>query len=110
MKLSELDPSFLISVDERTHRRTNLITEADGVIFLCPKCYQENINSDRGIHSIICWQPHIPLDGIKSGPGRWNFEGTGYDDLSLVNGSSSVALNGGCNAHFWIKNGEIINC
>jgi hypothetical protein len=80
--------------------------DADGIYFLCPKCFAEH--PDRvGVHGIICWRPRVPPD-IKPNPGRWEFTGTGLDDLSLVAGSSSVLLTGGCCAHFHVTNGQII--
>jgi hypothetical protein len=107
MKLTDLEPSFLKITGEHSHKRIDTIQGADGIVFLCPKCFSDNAGTDKGVHSIICWQPHVPLTSTKSGPGRWNFQGTSYADLSLVNGSSSIALNGGCQAHFFIKNGNI---
>lgn len=106
MKLTELEPQFLESKNPVTDHYVDKIEEAQGIIFLCPKCFLENKGS-KGTHSVICWNPTVPQDRNPK-PGRWNLVGTGYDDLSLVNGSSSVALNGGCNAHFYVKNGEII--
>jgi hypothetical protein len=41
-------------------------------------------------------------------PGRWDFQGTGLQDLTLVAGSSSVLLTGGCRAHFFVRDGEIV--
>lgn len=105
MKLSELEPTFLKSTGDLTHRQIDDIKEADGIMFLCPVCFAKN-NGPVGTHSIICWQPHVPQD-IHPKPGRWKLVGTGYHDLSLVAGSSSIALTGGCNAHFFIRNGNI---
>jgi hypothetical protein len=111
IRLIDLEPEFLKKTGEATHNRiVKDISEADGICFLCPKCYRENLGTDKGVHSIICWQPHIPESPLIAGPGRWRFEGTGYEDLTLVNGSSSVALKGGCNAHFWVRDGKIVDC
>jgi len=41
-------------------------------------------------------------------PGRWEFIGTSFENLSLVAGSSSIQLTSGCMAHFTITNGDII--
>lgn len=81
------------------------IAEADGIRFLCPKCFTTN-GGPRGTHSVICWRPRVAAH-ITPGPGRWEFEGSGLADLTLVAGSSSILLHGGCNAHFWIRAGEI---
>lgn len=63
-----------------------------------------------GTHRIICWRPRVPITPSMVGPGRWDFEGTGYDDLSLVAGSSSVQILGGCAAHFFVRAGEVVAC
>jgi hypothetical protein len=105
MRLRDLDPRFL-EIGEPGHwREHDAIGEADGVLFLCPKCFRANAGS-IGTHSVVCWQPHVPQTE-KPTPGRWSFEGSGYDDLTLVAGSSSVALQGGCAAHFFVRNGAI---
>jgi hypothetical protein len=106
MKLTELDPKFLKRVDDHNFNETDLISEADGIMFLCPVCFKNN-NGSKGTHSIICWQPHVPQT-TNPIPGRWNFLGTGYDDLELQAGSSSIFLEkADCAAHFFIRNGQI---
>lgn len=105
MKLIELQPEFLKIKDKRSYFKTDNIKEADGIFFLCPVCFLKN-NGAKGTHYAICWQPHVSLD-FKPTPGRWEFLGTGFNDLTLVNGSSSVLFQDGCGAHFFIKNGEI---
>ena len=124
MKLLELDPQFIkreirpchigapdcITISEHTeheyHVPVDNITEADGIIFLCPVCFVAN-KGDVGTHAIICWRPRVPLD-IKPGPGRWEFHGTGLNDLTLTAGSSSIFLTTAeCKAHFFITAGEI---
>ena len=105
MRLSELEPTFLKRTGDLTHRQIHDIREADGIMFLCPVCYKAN-NGPIGTHSIICWQPHVPKD-VSPKPGRWAFNGTNYEDLTLVAGSSSILLTGGCNAHFFIRKGNI---
>jgi hypothetical protein len=104
MKLIELEPKFLHIVDEKTSEETDDINRAQGIIFLCPKCFH---GDRRGVHSIICWAIGVPLER-SPGPGRWALAGTGYEDLSLVAGSSSVLLTSGCRAHFFVRNGEIV--
>lgn len=109
MKLAELEPQFLKIKDERTYLHVDNIKEADGIDFLCPVCFVANGNSNKGTHHIMCWQLHVPQTHYPI-PGRWNFLGTCFTDLTLQNGSSSVLLTGGCRAHFFIKNGEIKLC
>lgn len=107
MLLQDLNPQFLKIKDERTFQHVDTVAEADGMAYLCPVCFRNNGNSSKGTHSVISWQPHVPAN-MEPGPGRWNFVGTGFNDLSFVNGSSSIALTGGCNAHFFITQGKII--
>ena len=110
MRLVELEPEFLKWTDDHHFQRIDTIQGADGVMFLCPVCFQTN-NGPVGTHAVICWAPQVPQTTYPV-PGRWQLQGTGYQDLTLVAGSSSVFLNspGGCGAHFYVRNGEIIMC
>lgn len=108
MRVTELEPQFVKIIDERTTQDVDDIASADGIMFVCPKCII-TLGGRAGAHSVLCWQPHVPQSRTP-GPGRWNFIGTGYSDLTLLAGSSSIALTGdGCKAHFWITSGEIVN-
>lgn len=109
MKLLDLEPQFLKRTDDTSWRRVDSLAEADGVLFVCPKCLEER-GSRPGVHSIICWDPSVPQTTSPK-PGRWNLVGTGLADLSLVAGSSSVLLTSpdGCGAHFFVRDGEIVN-
>lgn len=111
MRLSELKPKFkrIEQRDGHTYFVSEGVTieNADGICFLCPKCFVEK-GGPVGTHRIICWRPRIPLSE-SPGPGRWEFQGTSIDDLTLVAGSSSIKLEGGCQAHFFIQKGEIKN-
>ncbi len=82
------------------------IKEADGILLLCPLCFQNNGGSNIGVHSILLYQPHIPQEYNPTG-GRWSFLGTGLEDLELVAASSSIQLEEGCKAHFFIRNGAV---
>jgi hypothetical protein len=93
--------NYHIDVDE--------IAEADGICMLCPKCFDDAPMGPVGTHSIICWTPKISLDHDPK-PGRWDLVGTSLDDLTLVAGSSSVALQGGCAAHFLVQQGSVVAC
>lgn len=105
MRLSDLEPKFLKIINNKLDTTLNSIVESDGIIFLCPVCFKAN-NGPIGTHSIICWRPHVDKEKMP-GPGRWEFQGSGIEDLTLVAGSSSILLTGGCNAHFYIRNGSI---
>jgi len=127
MRLSELEPS-LKKIERRpdtwTRRKEDgsdeqvsglrtyfvevqTISEADGIWFLCPKCFRDN-GGNVGTHSVACWRPSIPLSDDLTGPGRWELVGTDFNNISLVANPTSVQINGGCNAHFTVSNGEII--
>lgn len=106
MKFSLLEPTFLTIEDPKTYRLTDRIGEADGVQFLCPVCFMQN-QGRVGTHSIICWRPHVSQE-VPPTPGRWEFKGTGYGDLTLFAGSSSILLRTSpCKAHFFVENGEV---
>ena len=107
MKLVELDPKFLKHILEdgiEIHRYCEF-DEADGIQFLCPKCFRSN-SGRVGTHSIICWRPRIPQT-VYPKPGRWEFLGTGISDLTLVAGSSSILLTSGCMWHGFIEGGNV---
>lgn len=108
MKLRELQATFQRIAGPRLWQRVDSLSEADGVLFLCPKCFAAN-GGPIGTHSVVCWRPHVPQTESPI-PGRWQFEGSGLDDLTLVAGSSSVQLVGGCNAHFYVRGGAIQMC
>jgi hypothetical protein len=107
MKLVDLEPEFIKLESEDTWRciRSTLVSDADGIIFKCPKCFIKN-NGSIGTHSVICWRPQVPLT-IHPKPGRWEFVGHSFCDLSLKASSNSVLLFGSCRAHFFIENGMI---
>lgn len=106
MKLTELEPHFLVRKSEKVFRLADTIDGADGIQFLCPKCFAAN-GGRVGTHIIICWTPAVPPT-VSPQPGRWRLMGTDYGDLNLVGTpSSSVKLMGGCQAHFSVTNGEI---
>jgi hypothetical protein len=116
MKLTDLEPEFLtwyVEDGRIYHGHVRTIGEAQGVMFLCPKCFAAN-NGPVGTHRVICWSRSrgVP-DDANPQPGRWALDGTGLDDLTL-NGdppgqARSVQLLGGCNWHGHITNGEVTN-
>lgn len=84
------------------------LAEADGVWFLCPKCYAEN-GGRIGTHSVICWFVGKVSDDVDPKPGRWTPTGTGLHDLTFVPSperSQSVLLTGGCLWHGFVVNGD----
>ena len=83
------------------------LADAQGVMFLCPKCYAEN-GGPVGTHMVLCWFAGrgVPEDEAPL-PGRWNPSGTGIEDLTFVGpGAASVLLTAGCCWHGFVRNGE----
>lgn len=111
MRLRDLDATFLkvLPPDGEGHRwfQTGVaLSEADGVQFLCPKCFAAN-GGKVGTHSVICWFAGRVDGELDPKPGRWNPSGTGLDDLTFVPpGAVSVQLIGGCNWHGFVSNGS----
>ena len=104
MKLRDLDAEFVLAAPNDSIGHTLGLKEAQGVMFLCPKCFAEN-HGDVGTHSVVCWfrDRGVPSDRAP-GPGRWDVSGTSIDDLTL---NPSVHLSGaGCGWHGWIRNGD----
>ena len=89
------------------HYRVEQLLQADGVMFLCPKCFYAN-DGPAGTHWVICWfAGKVPPDA-QPGPGRWFPAGSGLADLSFVGtGSTSVHLRSGCGWHGHVRNGEV---
>ena len=78
---------------------------ADGVMFLCPKCFAAN-GGRVGTHCVICSFAHVPQT-VSPQPGRWEPAGAGLDDLTFTGpGAASVLLIGGCGWHGFLKNGD----
>lgn len=110
MRLRDLDAKFLFfykADNHQYHRYVDTLAEANGIMFLCPKCYTDN-GGPVGTHRIICWFANhgIPDDAVP-GPGRWNVQCTCIDDLSFVGpGANSVKLTVGCMWHAYVTNGD----
>lgn len=105
MKLTDLQPRFLEILDDGSFKTVERMDEADGVLFLCPKCFVAN-GGPKGTHAIICWRPHVTQDHPPN-PGRWQFHGHDLTDLTLVAGSSSILLTSGCRWHGFITDGQV---
>ena len=113
--MADLDPHF-IRHEVRGGRPWRVtvptLAEAQGIRFLCPKCFKAN-GGPVGTHGVICWSRSrgAPEDATPL-PGRWTLDGTGVDDLT-INGdppgnARSVLLLGGCEWHGFVTNGEIV--
>lgn len=108
MRLRDLEAQFLKITSPHSYSYVDTLAEAQGVIFLCPKCYAANGNSNVGTHSVICWfaDRGVP-DDLNPKPGRWVPAGTGYDDLTFVGpNAASVLLMSGCCWHGFVRDGN----
>jgi hypothetical protein len=107
MKLAELEPQFTRIASPGHYEDVATLAEAQGVMFLCPKCFAKN-GGNVGTHSIMVWfrDRGVPADEVP-GPGRWIATGTGYEDLTT---SPSINLENpdhvGCEWHGFVTNGE----
>lgn len=111
--LKELDGRFIgrLAPDGKSYHIVDSLSEAQGVMFLCPKCFEKN-DGRVGTHRVICWFRNrgVP-DSMSPRPGRWTPDGTGLDNLTFVPGnpptSVSVLLTSGCRWHGFVKNGRV---
>lgn len=113
MKLLELQPQFLRIVEPGRSEVVDAIADAQGVRFLCPKCFREN-GGPVHTHGVICWSRSRGVaDDVAPGPGRWAMHGTSLADLTLDAEADakkkrrSVLLTGGCGWHGFVTNGEV---
>ncbi len=109
--LQELEAEFIkikSLVPQVIYDRITDINQADGIIFLCPKCYITN-KGIIGTHSVICWFVGKVPDDLGPKPGRWTPQGTGLHDLTFIPSagrSHSVLLTSGCGWHGFVKDGK----
>lgn len=109
--LSQLRPRYLAHQGQGISRIVSKLKEADGISFVCPKCFHAHGRKLEGVHSITCWFRGRVPDDIDPGPGRWTPAGTGVKNLSFIAGlpprPRSVALTGGCGWHGHLTQGEL---
>lgn len=108
LRLRDLDAEFVqrwAREGQTGWSRVDSLAEADGVWFLCPKCYLAN-GGEIGTHHVLCWFVGKVPDDVAPRPGRWVPSGTGIDDLTFVGpAAASVLLTSGCQWHGYIRNG-----
>lgn len=110
-------PVSLFTLQARFVRRTDggyktvkNLADADGIMFLCPKCYRAN-GSSIGTHSILCWRPRVGPEH-RPGPGRWELTGLTLGDVTLKGAGGagdSVHLQNHCGWHGFIRDGEAVD-
>ena len=131
MKLIELEPEFIIYKDEladksigktlqdgsiqwggfsiKTRHHVSTLQEAQGIMFLCPLCFNKN-NGSIGTHlcEVSFKDKNVKDDeGVHDSTGRpvrWGVSGNNMDDLTTT---PSVFLQGGCKWHGFITLGEV---
>lgn len=117
MKLRDLEGQLLKRHEDGSMSFVETVAEADGVMFLCPKCFEKNQHSNVGVHNVICWFAGKVPDSVSPGPGRWVPQGTTLDDLTFISTKEhpkrSVFLNAqhngkpvGCQWHGFVTNGD----
>jgi hypothetical protein len=84
------------------------ISGAEGIIFLCPKCFIEK-NGKVGVHSCEVTFKGQVADEVgthnkEGNPVRWDVSGDKMENLTI---NPSILLDGGCGWHGWIKDGQI---
>lgn len=107
-RLAELDAKLVRrhAGPPETYEHVAALVAADGVMFLCPKCYAAN-GGPVGTHSVLCWFVGRVPDDVDPKPGRWIPAGTGIDDLTFIGpAAASVLLTGGCGWHGFVRNGD----
>lgn len=103
-----VDGDFEVVTGPREYHVVCDISVADGLMFLCPKCFSAN-GGPVGTHSVICWFVGRVPDDIDPKPGRWTPSGTCLDDVTFVPSegrSCSVLLTGGCGWHGFVASGD----
>lgn len=109
VRLIDLEPEWVRDGDAPGTRQRDAsltIDTSQGVMFLCPKCFEKN-GGPVGTHSVLTWFRGRGVEPERRpGPGRWTVTGTGFEDLTL---QPSVDLTAGGRHpdewHGWISNG-----
>lgn len=106
MRLRDLNANLLKLNPDRSMSYVDSVAEADGVMFLCPKCFAAN-GGPVGTHGVICWFVGRVPDDLSPKPGRWIPAGNTLDDLTFVGPeAASVLLTSGCEWHGFVRDGR----
>lgn len=97
------------------YENVETLTEADHIIFLCPKCFAKNGGS-VGTHMVMVTFTgrNVPDDAGsrgKSGPTRWSASGTGLEDLVLrpsILLDESLPAEQGCHWHGFVGSNGVM--
>lgn len=105
MRLTELEPHWMTEVTAGGWRRgAPDQRSAQGVAFLCPKCFAAN-GGRVGTHTVLVLfrDRGVPADAYPS-IARWAATGNTFDDLTTT---PSILIGGGCEWHGFITNGDV---
>lgn len=111
MRLKEGFVAQLVTTNNggKTLGKVELVADAHGLLFTCPKCaiyLASDPDGTKSGHAVLCWFVGKVPDDVDPKPGRWTPTGTTIDDITLT---PSVHLSGpGCGWHGWVLNGEAI--
>lgn len=92
--------------DNLNFEEVKTLAEADGVQFICPKCFKEDPDAEYP-HEVTLWFSSIGKlsEKIQGHPG-WNKSGSSLEDLTFVPpGAVSVLIKARCCWHGFVKNG-----
>lgn len=101
-------PTQKVMRDVEYHIDVDNFAEAQGVQFLCPKCFAKN-GGHVGTHLILVpFRDRGVLDNQgmhdeNGNPVRWAASGTSFKDLTI---DPSIWIKSGCQWHGCIENGE----
>lgn len=103
------DPTRKVTGPREYTPRVKTLAEAHGLFFLCPRCFQAN-GGPVGTHGVLVT---FEGRGAPAGSGsrnskgdiRWRVSGSCFEDLTVE--PSILIKGGGCDAHFFIRNGVI---
>jgi hypothetical protein len=106
--LAELEPHFVReSGGNRGSTHVDTFDTAQGISFLCPKCFDLN-DGPTGTHSILIWFEGRGVADDTRPLARWAVSGSGLADLTLspsINLDAPGRATNGCDWHGWITGG-----
>jgi len=82
MRLAELEAEFVRHVPNGL-KRVETFAEAQGLMLLCPACWNKNGGS-VGTHSILIWFAGKGVPDEERPAPRWNAAGTSLEDLTIT--------------------------
>ncbi len=106
------EPTIRELVDRTDHIPAATVAEAQGIIFLCPKCFTEN-GGARGTHTVmVTFSGRGVPDDVGSrgtaGPTRWTATGDSIERLSTT--PSILLPPPCCGWHGYLTDGHATSC